>query len=123
MTSELSIGRRTWITLATALALLAAGPLPAAAEDFDDALARIDRALRTNPKRVPAEALLSCQNRRNYAAQLAHAGEWQRARRGLRYCFRLLKIPEEPRVAQDQEVLADAEPRQLGELLQLLTVF
>jgi len=87
------------VALATVAIVLAGAPVPARAGDFLEDLARVDQALRQNPKRVNAHALVSCQNRRNFAAQLYYAGETARAERSLKYCFNLLRVPEEAPVA------------------------
>ncbi|MGI9590538.1 MAG: c-type cytochrome, partial [Myxococcota bacterium] len=84
------------VAIATAAVLvLVAGPTASLAEDFVDSLKRVDKALSKNPKRVPTHALVSCQNRRNFAARLYEAGQTERAERSLRYCYKLLKIPEQ----------------------------
>jgi cytochrome c553 len=64
------------------------------ADEFRDALARVDRALLENPNHVPAHALMSCQHRRDRASKLAAQGQSARATRSLKHCFNLLGIPE-----------------------------
>ena len=66
----------------------------AAEEDLASAIARVDKALQTNPNRAANRALLTCRDRRDRAAQLVQLGEKERARRSLAYCFNLLGIPE-----------------------------
>jgi len=75
-----------------------AGPMPrpAAAADFSTELAEVDDALRNNPARVPHEALVSCEARRNSAIELYRRGHDARARRRLRFCREVLKVPERP---------------------------
>lgn len=84
-----------------ALALAAAAvlvwpPVGRAEEAFTAAVARIDKALYTNPAGVPVLALEACRNRRNYAMKLYSQREMARARRSLRFCFQALKLPETP---------------------------
>lgn len=83
--------RRLGLAAGAVLALLLAS---AALADFDEDLDRIDEALRKNPAHVTQQALESCMNRRRYALQLYYAGHDARARRALRYCFDVLKVPE-----------------------------
>lgn len=71
---------------------------PASADDdqqsFEDALARVDDGLKTNPAGVPRPVLESCRNRRNFALKQARARQTARAKRSLRFCFDVLMIPE-----------------------------
>jgi len=74
------------------------GPTAALATelDFEDALTRVDYALRNNPKQAPAIAVESCLARRNYAAELYAARQTTRAQRSLDYCFDVLAISKKP---------------------------
>lgn len=83
------------LAIAIAIGVLVGGPVAVFADDFVDDLARVDQGLKKNPKRVAHLALESCRNRRNFAARLYYAGESARAERSLKYCFKLLEIPEE----------------------------
>lgn len=85
----------TWIAAAMLL-LTAPQALPSAA-DFEEDLARVDRALRENPSKVPALALRSCRSRRDAAIRYFEMGRLARAEHGLEYCIRILKIPESER--------------------------
>lgn len=80
-----------WIAVAAILALAAP---PSALADFNDDIARVDKALRTNPKNVPRKLLDSCLDRRNFARQLYDLGQVTRALRSLKQCYLLLDIPE-----------------------------
>ena len=91
-----------------ALALTLFTGLEAAhAEEFDQTLARIDKALQTNPGRVPQAALESCLERRRFAAQLYNAGYPDRAKGRLKVCFDLLGISGTP--LADTEKIGFAE--------------
>lgn len=61
---------------------------------FEEDLARIDKALKTNPSRVVDHALESCMTRRNFARELYDQGHEARAMRSLKFCFGLLEIPQ-----------------------------
>ena len=80
-------------TLAAGI-LLVAGPKAILANDFDQALERVDRALKKNPGHVPVEALQSCLTRRNFAVRLHHSRQTERAERSLKFCFAILKVSE-----------------------------
>jgi cytochrome c553 len=62
---------------------------------FEEDLARIDEALRTNPSRVMQQARDACMDRRRFAIELWETGQATRAKRSLHRCFSLLQIPEE----------------------------
>jgi cytochrome c553 len=119
--------RRRGALLATALAvgsLVCASP-GALAGEFDEALARVDRALVENPRHANAEALESCRARRGYAVELYRSGQDARALRSLEYCFHVLGVskaaPEpEPATAapSPQEIQARAA-REVEEALAL----
>jgi cytochrome c553 len=89
---------RSWVSFAIALSIAAALAQSAAAAadviDFDESIVRIDDALHNNPRRVSMHALESCLSRRNSAVKLEAQGQPERARRSLKYCFKLLKISE-----------------------------
>ena len=93
---------RRRVVLALVLAVLAAMlAAPVAFGDFDEDLARVDNALRTNPSRVLDQALESCLTRRNFAVELYRQRQEVRAQRSLASCVSLLKIPDpkpEPKV-------------------------
>jgi cytochrome c553 len=80
---------------------------------FNEDLARVDNALRTNPSGVLIQSLKSCQKQRNFAVTLYRSGMWAQAQRSLKYCFATLRIPEtapEEKVAvvSEQELRARA---------------
>jgi cytochrome c553 len=81
--------------LVPAVAILAIGAQALFAEEFDEKLARVDAALRKNPHGVSEEALISCQARRNTAVDLYDRGHVARAERSLKFCMKLLQLPEE----------------------------
>ncbi len=89
-----SRSRRAWLAAAVALAGLLASPGPAAADEFDETLARVDEALRSNRAGVSAQALDSCLARRNSAVRLHDMGESARALRRLQFCIDTLKVRE-----------------------------
>ena len=95
MPNQRSRCRPILIAIAAALSILIGGPISVATADFVDDLARVDQTLRTNPRRVNQLALVSCLRRRNFAAKLYDSGETARANRSLKYCFKLLKIPDQ----------------------------
>jgi cytochrome c553 len=109
-----------WTTIATMLASAMlclgggiVGSMDAGAAGFEESLARVDRALKTNPGRVHTHALESCHKRRAVAARLYYSGNAARAERSLKYCFVLLNLPEEaplPKVNK-AEVMAKAIAR------------
>ncbi len=107
------IGRRwAWggLLAAIAVALASAGP-GQANDEFEVALSRVDKALRTNPRKVPSHALYSCQDRRRHAVLLYRAGEDTRARRSLRYCFQVLGVPEQDEPVDLEAIRRKAEAR------------
>jgi cytochrome c553 len=77
------------------------------AEEFEQILARVDQALKTNPGRVPMSALESCRDRRKFATELYYAGLNARAERRLKYCLNLLGISETPPAKPDQVSVAE----------------
>jgi cytochrome c553 len=99
---------RNWVvSLVVVLTLVV--PSLAFADDFERQLARIDKALMTNPHHVVEHALNTCLNRRSFAAQLYYAGHVERAERGLKYCMKLLKISEQdpvPKIDRAKELAA-----------------
>jgi cytochrome c553 len=80
--------------LALTAAVLLASPATRAADDFEAELARVDKALATNPHRVPVAALQSCETRRNVAADLYARGHLVRAQRSLSYCKEILRLSD-----------------------------
>jgi len=87
------------------MGLLVVGAMPTLADEFEDNLKRIDKALQENPKHVHDLGRHSCLHRRQYAAQLYYAGHTTRAERSLKYCYNLLQIPEKgpaPKVTKEQ---------------------
>ena len=114
------------LVAAALLGTLVASPALGAPKEFERDLKRVDRALRTNPSRVTADALGSCARRRNYAATLYYTGQTERAERSLKYCIRVLRLsekPEEPvRVKPPEEALAErreAAAREIEQALEL----
>jgi cytochrome c553 len=93
--TEDSMIRSALILAVMILCLVAVGPMEALAAGFEESLARVDRALKTNPTHVHLHALESCHKRRAVAARLYYSGRAARAERSLKYCFVLLDLPEE----------------------------
>jgi len=111
---QMGIGRamlgNTLAAAVICLGLLVVGPLDALAAGFEESLARVDRALKSNPGHVHSYALESCFKRRAVATRLYYSGNTARAERSLKYCFVLLNLPEKsplPKVDK-AEVLAKA---------------
>jgi cytochrome c553 len=101
------------IALALAVtALLTTDPTTSLAGDFDEARARVDHALHYNPARVPKQALVSCQSRRNFAVELYRTGHTARAERKLAFCFDLLGISRQPEQSPAPTKVANA-PRSM----------
>lgn len=98
MNAEPTIRCRNLLLSAIAATLLLGAPGAALAEEFDEARARVDEALRKNPNRVIRQALESCETRRNHAVALYNEGQSARAMRSLKFCFNLLGISETPPV-------------------------
>jgi cytochrome c553 len=97
---------------AAVLALLSLGAQQSVPDEFEEKLARVDRALETNPGRVSPHALESCLSRRNSAARLHAWGEVERAERSLKYCFQVLHISEAPALPlQERQAASIAEIR------------
>jgi cytochrome c553 len=86
--------RRLRIAALCALAALLAAPQEPAATDFPTQLARVDRALKTNPSGVSSQSLVACLRQRKLAERLYDLGQTARAERSLRFCFGVLRIPE-----------------------------
>jgi cytochrome c553 len=84
---------RRRVMLGLSLAVILATPI-AAVGDFEEDLARVDNALRTNPSHVLEFALEACLTRRKFAIELYRQGQDVRAERSLASCVALLKIPE-----------------------------
>lgn len=107
--------RRSGIHLTVAAILItvlvAVLPVESSAESFRKKLARVDKALQTNPNHVANRALYTCQDRRDRAAQLFEMGQQPRAERSLVFCFSLLGIPREAPEGDDESVLASAAKR------------
>jgi len=91
MSLEFPTLRRVVVAFAATFLLLASSP---AVADFEEDLARVDRALQKNPSRVLRQAVQSCVGRRASAITLYDHGFTVRAERQLKACFSLLKIPE-----------------------------
>jgi hypothetical protein len=75
---RISLAKRdglAWVAIAAVLAVS-----PAAFADFEEDLARVTKALETNPSRVLPQAIDSCPGRRQFALQLYIRG----AKPGLR---------------------------------------
>ncbi len=88
-------------------------------DEFERRVARVDQALRTNPRFVPKQALYSCQDRRALAYRLYRIGQDVRANRSLTYCFNLLGISEDsvapapdPKLAEHRRESALARVKQ-----------
>lgn len=66
--------------------------LPVLANTFDDDLAQVDHALKTNPTKAIHQSLESCLRQRNHAVVLNKMGRAERAARALQYCFDSLQL-------------------------------
>lgn len=100
------------IWLACVLSALFAWPVSAQEDTFDEDLARVDEALRTNPTKALPQSLRSCLRQRNFAVELRNIGMEIRAERALKYCFVSLNLPEEaekPKVVSTQELRARSD--------------
>ncbi len=107
---------------AVLFALAASGADP---DDFDEKLARVDRALQQNPAHVNAHALDSCLRQRNFAAQLEASNQLARAERSLRYCFQLLQIDEKTpagRAVDREAAIAAIQAQAAQEVEEALTL-
>jgi cytochrome c553 len=92
--------------------------------DFEEDLARVDKALQTNPSRVVQQGLNSCMTRRRFALELWNMGQATRAERSLSRCFALLDIPKQAparkvRAAPTPENLQAKARRELERALEL----
>lgn len=107
MSRAMTTWARNLVAIAGASALLAIGPMAAVPGEFEDAAARIQRALSKNPRHVHPLAVDSCNKRRVVAYRLHNSGHSARAVRSLKYCFTLLELSEEdPAPPIDREKLA-----------------
>lgn len=75
-----------------ALLLLTWAPPAVAAESFEQQVARIDEALKTNPSGVTDQALSACRSMRDMAVKLYRMGHAERAERRLKMCHKLLEL-------------------------------
>ncbi len=95
---------------------------------FEATLARIDRALKENPHHVVEHALSTCSSRRDYAWQLYYMGHVARAERSLKFCLKLLELPDQqpgPKVDRSMQraaATAEARKRAAKELEQALNL-
>jgi cytochrome c553 len=114
--------RRT-AQIAIALLLILSPQLLLAGE-FDEDLARVDRALEKNIARVPQEVLQSCLARRDSAVRLYQSGHRDRAARRLNFCVKVLKIPEAkpPAPAVETVSMAEVQARAAREVERALTL-
>ena len=108
MGAEFSSRRGLWLAIAAAAVTLFTGLEAARAEDFNQALARVDEALKTNPGRARRAALESCRNRRNFAVKLYKQDLTARAERRLKFCFDLLKISQTPPAEAEKVSVAES---------------
>lgn len=83
--------RQSCLLLACAVVLAFANP--AMSTTFNEDLARVDAALKTNPSGALRQSLESCLKQRNHAVSLREMGMTTRAQRALQYCFDSLRIP------------------------------
>jgi hypothetical protein len=104
---RISLAKRDGLASVAIAAVLAVSP--AAFADFEEDLARVTKALETNPSRVLPQAIVSCLGRRQFALQLYYQGREARAARRLKCCFSLLEIPE----TAPQPTVAAATPENL----------
>jgi cytochrome c553 len=105
------------VALAAAFAALSfVQPGPVLANDFDEELARIDQALRSNPNRVGRRALDSCLSRRNAAVKLANAGYSVRAERRLKRCRGLLLLSDSVEKTDTGPTMEEIQARAAREL-------
>lgn len=105
-----AMARNTLGSAVICLGLIVVSPMNTRAAGFEESLARVDRALKSNPGHVHTHALESCHKRRIVATRLYYSGHAARAERSLKYCFVLLDLPEKsPLPPVDKaEVLAKA---------------
>jgi cytochrome c553 len=119
---QLADARRSRVLIAVATAAVFFLS-PSVRADFEEDLARVDHALRTNPSRVLRSALDSCLDRRKFAIELYDTGHEARANRSLKSCFRLLNIAE---VAPVKKVVSpsqeDLQAKATAELLRALSL-
>jgi cytochrome c553 len=111
MRIERAMIRSAMTAAAIGLSLILVAPMDALAAGFEESLARVDRALKSNPRNVHSHALESCHKRRAVAARLYYSGNAARAERSLKYCFVLLDLPEKavaPPPVDKSEVMAKA---------------
>ena len=119
---------RILIASLAAVGLLATASTKILADEFENTLALVDRALETNPKHVVPHALDTCMSRRMYATQLYRAGHTARAERSLKYCVKLLNISEPipvPQVERNKELAkarAKVQAKSAKELEKALTL-
>jgi cytochrome c553 len=92
MARDLATSWRFAFRAFVAMIAVVSGSPTSRADDFEASLARVDEALRKNPKHVPAQALDSCLNRRYHAVRLYQSGQAERAKRSLDFCFDVLAI-------------------------------
>jgi len=94
------------------------------AEEFPDALKRVDAALKHNPSKVTQVALDSCLSRRNFAAKLYESGQPDRAFETLKFCFDALEIPEtvEATTKKAAPSLSDTQTKAAAEVEKALTL-
>ena len=127
MVARMKCSRRTgWIGVFVAFGLLLGGP--SLADEFEETLQRVDRALASNPNYVVPHALSTCANRRMFAAKLYYAGHEARAERSLKYCVKLLRIsetdpkPKIDRTAQRAAARAEVKAKATREIDRALTL-
>ena len=89
-----SAPRRILIAALCAIAGLLLAPDEPASTDFYTQLSRIDRALKSKPSGVSKQGLTACMRQRRIAEWLYNAGVTARAERSLRFCSKVLQIPE-----------------------------
>jgi cytochrome c553 len=109
--------------------LFAVAPGAVVSEEFEEAAARIERALgEQNSRHINAHALTSCNKRRVIAYRLNNSGHSARALRSLEYCFSLLDLPEEDvvrpvdPVAREVASIAEVQARAAAELEEALAL-
>jgi cytochrome c553 len=116
--------RRVLIAALCAIAALLLATEEPSTMDFPTALLRIDRALRTNPSGVSKLSLTACLRQRKIAERLYRAGATARAERSLRFCFKVLQIPETTvtpaaRAAPDMQQIQAQAAREIEKALAL----
>jgi cytochrome c553 len=104
--------RSIWIVLFASFFIASSSAEEEEVDTFEQDLARVDDALRTNPTGALKQSLQSCLRQRNFALELWNIGMVSKAERTLEYCFDSLHLPRE---APEPEVVNYEEQRAVSE--------